>query len=865
MTMEKPLLMLSTPTTVDRARRHGGGGNVHYPTRNKQINRIAPKFQRLDNAINRQRASVRDNISGITPEHALVFETVGTIEDFIKAVKKIEGLEWLVELEEYIIPDEDFFEEKDGERVEEKQLNGRVFLMMSDQKAINELKSLWNRYQNSEDFPRGYAKFRDLFSKLKDLRLWDVSDRFYNTGLLEDWEERKKEGQENIKFEIELWFRNDQEKRQEASTIIKKLIKEADGHVLNESVIEEIAYHAMLIETPIGIFSDLNNNSDVMLIKADSIMYFRPVGQSLVVVPEETEDIFESEKSDKYEQIPVNKEPVVALFDGLPLQNHELLRERLIIDDPDNYESFYQANERVHGTSMASLIVHGELDANELTLPRVIYVRPIMRPNPRDWMNKSECIPEDVLLVDLIHRAVKRIFEGDGTDPPVAPSVKVINISIGDLSRPFDLQMSPWARLLDFLSQKYNVLFLISTGNYTNSISLDIPRDDLLTMKDDPLIERKVLENISNNILDRRILSPSESMNSLCIGASHEDLSKIENLGSRYDLIKHSLLVSPISRVGLGYRNSIKPDLLFSGGRQLYMENIMGDNGKAMLDIINSPIPPGHRVAYPGKQGKLTETIFTRGTSNATALATRFSAQIYEMLVNLRSNVDNAQILSDEYITIMIKSLLVHGASWQQAYSLFEETLRKPNNRTFKDKQVPRYLGYGFVDGSRVLNCTDQRITLLGFSKIKQENGQIFEVPLPPSLSSKKIKRRLTITMSWFTPINANNQKYRQAQLWFNPPGDELQVNRLEADWQAVQRGTVQHEILEGDTAAPFLEEDTLKIKVSCREDAGGLGDIEIPYAIVVTIEVAESLDIPIYNEIRDRLRSIVNVQTQTR
>lgn len=855
--------MLPTPTTADRAGRTGGRGSIHYPPRKQQIDRIAPKFQRLENAINRQNAMVRDNTTGISPEHALVFETVGTVEDFFKAVRMIEGLEWLVELEELLNPDEDFYEEKKGEKVEDKQLNGRLFLIMSDQQALNELKSLWNRYQNGLDFERGYTKFRDLFSQLKDLRLWDVKDRFYNTGLLEDWEERIQNGQEVIKFEIELWYRNELKKRQETSSFIKKLVAETNGKVLNESVIEGIAYHGLLVETPIDIFNNLFTKSDVKLIKADSIMYFRPVGQSLVIIKDDVESVSEIEDTQQQGSVDVEKEPVVALFDGLPLQNHYLLQNRLIIDDPDNYESFYQANERVHGTSMASLIIHGELDNEQTPLNRPLYVRPIMKPNPRDWMNKSECIPEDVLLVDLIHRSVKRLFEGDGTEPPVAPTIKIINISIGDLSRPFDLQMSPWARLLDYLSQKYNVLFLVSAGNFMGSILLDIKRDELQNLKDDPIIEKKLIENISNNILDRRILSPSESMNSLCIGASHTDYSQIDNLGRRYDLFKHSLLVSPISRVGLGYRNSIKPDLLFSGGRQLYLENVLGYEGNALLEITSSPIPPGHRVAYPGKQGKLTEIIYTRGTSNATALATRASAKIYNMLEEMKATVDNAQNLNEEYMTLMIKTLLVHGADWGESYSLFEDVLRKPNEGNFKDKQVPRYLGYGFVNESRVLGCTDKRVTLLGFSKIKQEDGQIFQFPLPPSLSSKKVKRRLTITLSWFTPINANNQKYRQAHLWFNPPVDELRIKRLEADWQAVQRGTVQHEILEGDKAAPFLENDTLKIKISCREEAGGLGSQEIPYTIAVTLEVAEDVDIPIYNEVRERLRSIVAVQAR--
>ncbi|MEC1158997.1 S8 family peptidase [Cytobacillus horneckiae] len=858
---EKPLLMLPTPTTADRARRNGGGGNVHYPPRNQQINRITPKFQRLESAIARQNASFRDSLTGVTPEHALVFETVGTIEDFVKAVNKIDGLEWLIELQEYISPDDDFYEIKDGERNEDKELSGRLFLIMSDQQALRELKSLWDRYRNGEAFVRGYTKFRDLFSQLKDIRLWDVEDRFFNTGLLEDWEYRLKENEEIIRFEVELWYRSNQTKRQQVSAAIRDLISRESGRIITESVIEEIAYHALLVEAPIGIFEDIQNKPDVSLVKADSIMYFRPVGQSIVISPDDSDEIIELEKIEETEV--VQRDPIIALLDGLPLQNHSLLKDRLIIDDPDGYEEYYQANERIHGTSMASLIIHGELDSNESPIPWPIYIRPIMRPNPNDWMNKSEHIPEDVLLVDLIHRAVKRIFEGDGTEPPAAPNVKVINISIGDLSRPFDLQMSPWARLLDYLSYKYNVLFLISTGNYTGSMTLDIARDEFQQYKDDPIVEKKVLENISNNILDRRILSPSESMNSITIGASHTDESTIETLGRRVDLMKHSKLVSPISRVGLGYRNSIKPDLLFPGGRQLYVENVLGDEGSAKFDILNNTNAPGQRVAFPGKQGKLTETIYTRGTSNANALATRMTAKTYMMLEKLRENNEIGTNLTDEYMTLMLKTLLVHGASWGQAYSLLEETLRNPEDRTFKDKNVPRYLGYGFVDGSRVLNCTDQRITLLGFSKIKKDEGQIFNVPLPPSLSSKSVKRRLTVSLSWFTPINANNLKYRQAQLWFNPPGDDLLVNRLEADWQAVQRGTVQHEILEGDRAAPFLEDASLGIKVSCREDAGGLGDIEIPYTLAVTLEVAEGIDIPIYNEIREKLRTMVNVQAR--
>ena len=51
-----------------------------------------------------------------------------------------------------------------------------------------------------------------------------------------------------------------------------------------------------------------------------------------------------------------------------------------------------------------------------------------------------------------------------------APSVIVINLSICDSFRPFARVMSPLGRLLDYLSHRYRVLFLISAGNITDRL-----------------------------------------------------------------------------------------------------------------------------------------------------------------------------------------------------------------------------------------------------------------------------------------------------------------------------------------------------------------------------------------------------------
>lgn len=80
-------------------------------------------------------------------------------------------------------------------------------------------------------------------------------------------------------------------------------------------------------------------------------------------------------------------------------------------------------------------------------------------------------------------------------------------------------------------------------------------------------------------------------------------------------------------------------------------------------------------------------------------------------------------------------------------------------------------------------------------------------------------------------------------------------MTRTQADWRAVQRGTVQHEILEGEHAAAFIDGASLAIQVSCRSDAGALEDA-VPYALAATLEVAEELGVDIYNEVAVQVRA---------
>ncbi|HEY4354232.1 MAG TPA: S8 family peptidase [Acidobacteriaceae bacterium] len=758
----------------------------------------------------------------------------------MNAVRRIPGMEWLAEVDEEIAADQDFY--RPG-RVDE-MLAGRLYLVMSNRTALDEMLRLWSTYQANpeQNLVYGFDKWRRIFQRLRALRLWSVQDRLRETGLLESWQFDLASGKERVIFEAELWFRHSAEARGRAAQQVTQAVRDAGGEVHQTLVHEDIAYHGLLGSLPSNAVPQILAANPIRLVQLDEVMFFRPAGQSISIAP--TEPPIETDgDAAQDETLPVG-EPRVALLDGLPVANHTRLVGRLIIDDPQGWEQNYLGTERVHGTAMASLIVHGDLSAGDEPIARPIYVRPIMRPDPSDWRTpRAESMPADQLAIDLLHSAVRRICEGDGREPAVAPSVRVINLSIGDPSRPLDGPLSPFARMLDWLSWRYKVLFMVSAGNATSPIELDVPRRQVGQLSAEDLA-KAVVRSIHGRAHLQRILSPSESVNALTIGSLHSDDSGVTASNSMIDPYPFPGFPSPTNRIGLGFKRAVKPDMLLEGGVQLYRLSPVSNDG--VLNIASTfAIGPGQRVAAPGIGGNLRATRFMSGTSNATALGTRAAGFLMQMLEDLKNDWTSAQM------SLLTKSLLVHACDWTEAVEVFKDGLALQDD--YRD-HLTRYLGYGAVELDRVLECTPSRVTVIASSRLADGAGHVYRLPLPPSLSGLVGIRRLIISLSWFTPINPLHRDYRRAGLWISKVDSALVVSRSSLQWQTVQRGTLQHEIFEGDAAVAYVDGGFAEIKVNCRADAGRLNE-EVPYAIAVTLEVAEELRVPVYVEVAERIR----------
>lgn len=848
----RPLILFPSPESADRERKTPVVPRINRPSYDRQFARLQPTFNVLKTAFEQKAIKVQQSPIGINPDFALVFDIIGTADNFYTAVKHVDGLEWIFDRSvDEIAPDDDFYQldRRTGERVDDS-LSGKLYCVMSNQQAMNQLLSLWRRYQNGEMnvFQRGFAGIRDIFTHIREIRKWTAQDRIEETHAMEYWRESLElDGNTAVPFEIELFYRSDVQARSKASAAIRHEVSLLDGQIIQECIISEISYHGMLVELPRNAIENLvEKYEEIKLSQVDEIMFFRPTCQSAF---DATSDSIIYEVEHDNIALPTG-DAVVAVLDGMPMQNHRLLRGRVIVDDPDDYASGYESKYRIHGTSMVSLAIYGDLKRGNPPISSPVYVRPILKPKYTSVDEVTECVPDSSLFIDVLHRAVKRMMIGDGADTAVAPNTRIINLSVCDPVRQLTVSMSPIARLLDYLAYKYNLLFIISAGNHPEIVSfIDKPFDDL---KSTDISHRTEVfgKTIKDNQRNLRILAPAESLNGLTIGALYDDFTTpVET--DRYILAVEKGFLSPISAFGKGYRSIITPDLFYYGGRKYIRKDF---NGK--INWVRSSKEPGCLSAAPFGTGDSDGCAFSFGTSDAAAQITHEAAICHDILNQVFVS-QTGNPLPVEYTAILIKAMLTHGASWDSIAEKLVSVME------CQPKQLSKWIGNGIPEISRVLECTKERITLIGFGALGKDKGDIYRLPLPIDFSSQLIKRKLTVTLAYNTPISPSKQAYRGANLWFNIDDGRkgLVPIRQNNEWQAVRKGTLQHEIFTGENTIVWNDNDLI-IKVNCKEDADKVKGV-IPYCIFVSFEIGMGLDIDLYSKVAEKIRQRIPISSE--
>jgi hypothetical protein len=446
--------------------------------------------------------------------------------------------------------------------------------------------------------------------------------------------------------------------------------------------------------------------------------------------------------------------------------------------------------------------------------------------------------------------------------------VVLVNLSICDPFRPFAGPMSPLGRLLDYLAYRYHVLFLISAGNIHERLTVTAFRTSIEFESATPEErEQAILIALNAAKSQRTLLSPAESMNGLTIGAAHRGSAFTGTLPANLiDPFASEELPNLGSAMGLGFRRVVKPDLLFEGGRTPVRVVASGDSvtiaaAQGQVNLF------GAKVASPDRRGGTRFEGYEWGTSVATALVTRAGHRLHDALMDADGGSNHTDI-PRSYWPLVLKCLLVHGANWGPRGEVLDQLFGPQGQGSHHARRddIARLLGFGVPAIERVLECAENRGTLLGFGSVQTNSGLLYRVPLPADLDGARMFRALTVTLAWFSPVNARHQGYRMAALDVSPGSDEkywIATERFpgQPTDKATARGTVFHERRFAEDAAVFADDGHLLLRVSCREGAGKLDEglpERIPFALAVSLEVGIESGIQVYDQIRARLMAPV-------
>lgn len=855
---DRPLLFFPTREVAPKKPKPSGGGRVVPRSAEEQRQRVETQLEALETLAEEKRAWFQANAQGIAPNTVLVLELAKPIQNFAAAAAKV-GIPILGETDgnEYDAADAGFSVlDMKGEPKDGKPIVSRVYLHSFNLGTADTFRTLYENWRDSKAWALGTTPWREVFECIINVRSWNASDRLRDSGLIDDWRERIADGATALEFEADFWFElQGQEARARLVEIFGERLAAIGGVIRHQAVIGEIGYHGVLGQIPVAAAGELQNLEALEFIQFDGVFEFHPVTQAVfreVVDPAATVAVPAG-------TVPANTNlpPIVGLIDGVPMQNHPDLAGGVQIVDADQLEAQVPVADRVHGTAMASLILNGDLGGNGAKLHRPILARPVLVPQWAPGGNVEQ-FPGGRLALDTFHRAIRELV-GD----PAQSEIRVVNVSLGDPRRRLISHMSPWARLLDWAASEYRILFIVSAGNCQDDISLPFaPTTVQLAARH--ALQDAVLQDAYAQARRRSLLSPAEAINALTMGATHSDASQPGAPHALIDPILGAFLPSPISPVGPGYGNAIKPDCLAQGGKQLYREPALYPQGAttSRLEIQNYRRDPGVLVAAPQPFMNGAGRWHTRGTSASAALTTRLAAEIFEEVAAVPAN---GEAMSRRYAAVVLKALIAHTATWDaSAEGVLTAVLTGLGvpNRKLKEN-LSRFLGHGHLRPERAYRCNDQRVTVIGYGELPHGEAHVYRFPWPAALHASVEKRRLTISLASLVPVVPSKYAYRGADVWVSKPGESktFGLKSGDRDHHAVQRGTLQHTCYSGTGAAAFGDGEGLTLQVNCRSvavDEHALAPV--PYALVVTLEVAEASGLPIYTEVEVGLQTQVKV-----
>lgn len=489
-----------------RRKSAGGGGGLKYPNRVQHARDVKGQVSAL-----RERHKQRSAVFGIHPDLVLVVI-------FNRAVAGMD------------------------EKLEEA---GLQFLAATGREAIAAFASdpemaafLDHLARYGEGVPPGkktahYQGLFDAIERVRSLTPADVLDQDVQDEIA------RRPPAETLRLDIQCWCPEDEPEGQRRFDETRRAITAANGSEVDSSFRYQSGLSLIRADVAAGAVEALAETDrvrQISLLPRPALTLPRIVRSSYSSLP-------------PVEQ-PVANAPILAVIDSGVRASHPLLAPAVLAAVPGSDHVPDGSDEHGHGTLVASLALHGSLEAK---LKSTEPLRPVGWLLSIRILDHNSQFPEADLWATQLEAAIRLAAE---------QGARVVNVSLGDARHPYRPPApDPIAAMVDDLAREHDLVIVVSTGNFAPA---------------DYAADPDISSNYPTWLLDHEgagLLPPATSALALSVGALVADSE--QGVQPRSDSVDVRLLgkpgqPSPVTRVGPGIEKMIKPELTAPGGTYAY-------------------------------------------------------------------------------------------------------------------------------------------------------------------------------------------------------------------------------------------------------------------------------------------------------
>tara|TARA_Y100001938_G_scaffold56421_1_gene78632 strand:+ start:3012 stop:5390 length:2379 start_codon:yes stop_codon:yes gene_type:complete len=416
----------------------------------------------------------------------------------------------------------------------------------------------------------------------------------------------------------------------------------------------------------------------------------------------------------------------VCILDSGIATSHPLLAPA-IAESAEFVDSKDGAELHGHGTAVAGIALYGDLEAAKAAN----FWRPEILLFDGKVLDENAEFDTSSIEKTLIEAVTYFVEEHQ---------CRIFNLSLGNLNAPYDNRhIRGIAYVLDKLARDLNVLFIVSTGNFSGSIDPDVPRASWRDEYPEYLLANESV-----------IIDPAPALNVLTVGslAKHNatfDAQRYPEIGQLAPASMNQ--PSPFTRHGPSIKGAIKPDLVATGGNLATSMRAGNEQNVVMrgLGVLTC------NSKFVGN------TLFSEisGTSFAAPYITHLAGRLLNNYPKASANLLRAILVNHANLNAEIENSFTHD---------IKDIYKRDKGRD-PSRDVA---GYGMIDESELFRSSENAVVLMAEEKIDNNSHHFFELPLPEDfLRSQRAAREIRVTLSYCPAVRTTRIDYVATKIHF--------------------------------------------------------------------------------------------------